>query len=103
MVTGLVSPVSFRLITHSIEPLTRFCDNRFLISNSKGLRNAGILRLSSNCFPFKDLRSIRKVLSLRARSALPNPVIDFSIGIILSKRSEEHTSELQSRENLVCR
>src|SRR5690606_39726809 len=27
----------------------------------------------------------------------------FYLGIIISVRSEEHTSELQSRENLVCR
>src|SRR5690606_39659988 len=30
-------------------------------------------------------------------------VINFSTGVSTAERSEEHTSELQSRENLVCR
>src|SRR5690606_40468972 len=33
----------------------------------------------------------------------PGPGTDIDAGGVLGRRSEEHTSELQSRENLVCR
>src|SRR5690606_41934241 len=34
---------------------------------------------------------------------LTSPVLAFLLGLSNALRSEEHTSELQSRENLVCR
>src|SRR5690606_40522525 len=37
---------------------------------------------------------------VRARDVLPE---DELVTLLLAERSEEHTSELQSRENLVCR
>src|SRR5207302_11351433 len=63
---------------------------------------------------FRSLRSLqpvgsdqgvplaRHVLNVRVRAAYADPVRDL-LGGGRVKRSEEHTSELQSRENLVCR
>src|SRR5690606_42084184 len=42
-----------------------------------------------------DPRALYQVVDPRARHAM--------ISIVNDRRSEEHTSELQSRENLVCR
>src|SRR5690606_41303922 len=39
----------------------------------------------------------------RSRSPLPSRSLLPAVGRVRSRRSEEHTSELQSRENLVCR
>src|SRR5690606_41083981 len=59
----------------------------------------------TRCSPPRTSRTLRK----RSRSCVPRQA---AIGKILSRgissawsmaRSEEHTSELQSRENLVCR
>src|SRR5688500_2408103 len=83
MLTGFALPVSFNEMVQSIEPRCRFLERMVRISNSNGLRNAGIFRFSSNCFPLSDLMSMRKVLSPTAFSALPNPVIDFNILIDL--------------------
>src|SRR6266511_4894218 len=54
----------------------------------------------STLFPYTTLfRPRRKVISelARANSGTSSPSVDHA------SRSEEHTSELQSRENLVCR
>src|SRR5690606_40792797 len=45
----------------------------------------------------QDTSVIERAAASRARGAHDAPVLVFEI------RSEEHTSELQSRENLVCR
>src|SRR5215831_19283146 len=79
MLTGLAAPLSFRLMVQSTLPLPSFFDNKARISNSNGLRKAGIFRESSNCFPFSDLISTRNVLSPTVCSFLPKPVIDFNI------------------------
>src|SRR5690606_39482121 len=53
----------------------------------------------ASCVPWRRWRgrrnaSVRPTSTSVARSSSPNPI---------PRRSEEHTSELQSRENLVCR
>jgi hypothetical protein len=90
MLTGFAAPLSFRLIVQSIVPLPSLLESRFRISNSKGFRKAGILSVSSNCFPLSDFMSMRKVLSPMDLSALPNPVIDFSIHIFICLQSKEY-------------
>src|SRR3989442_4657724 len=56
----------------------------------------------STLFPYTTLfRSISECLLLQLRS---NPPVDpVSVEIVERHRSEEHTSELQSRPHLVCR
>src|SRR5690606_42157622 len=51
------------------------------------------------------VKRIRKFANLRIRESTFYPIlfISFSATTFLRPRSEEHTSELQSRENLVCR
>src|SRR2546422_6967867 len=68
----------------------------------------------STLFPYTTLfRSPSPCLSNEASSASANLLVPLEesflqfgyllIGVLLSKRSEEHTSELQSRLHLVCR
>src|SRR5690606_40034304 len=47
----------------------------------------------------------RPRMATTVNGSLPGPVLRFREGdtVTLRVRSEEHTSELQSRENLVCR
>src|SRR5690606_40324667 len=46
---------------------------------------------------FRDGKEIERTVTLKSRES------DTKAEPIVDKRSEEHTSELQSRENLVCR
>src|SRR5690606_41611790 len=49
---------------------------------------------------------IRRVIHVISRRTKNNPVLIGEAGVgksAIAERSEEHTSELQSRENLVCR
>src|SRR5436309_7914842 len=58
----------------------------------------------STLFPYTTL--FRSIEMLRAVMAIPGGIrIDHVLGLMRPStwRSEEHTSELQSRENLVCR
>src|SRR2546430_10315568 len=64
----------------------------------------------STLFPYTTLfRSISQVNRLFLRSALSTVAVSFAFGAmavpkrVLTTRSEEHTSELQSQSNLVCR
>src|SRR5690606_42054947 len=59
--------------------------------------------------PRNDIVDLRRVAEVAARYGLP-VVVDNTVGtpalihnVVARIRSEEHTSELQSRENLVCR
>src|SRR5690606_40632607 len=46
---------------------------------------------------------IAATIIARARVAVEKAVLPFRVLVVAGDRSEEHTSELQSRENLVCR
>src|SRR5258707_12046493 len=61
-------------------------------------RSFDILRGPASAFDFEtDLRNLRR--DLFPKSLIPHEAF---LGII-NRRSEEHTSELQSRQYLVCR
>src|SRR5205809_6171642 len=55
----------------------------------------------STLFPYTTL--FRSPMSCRAQSSSRFVGVDWSITANLDERSEEHTSELQSRLHLVCR
>src|SRR5256884_4616127 len=58
----------------------------------------------STLFPYTTLfRSIKEAESLKFSDVLQPAVAYRSLEETLNKRSEEHTSELQSRLHLVCR
>src|SRR5690606_39457873 len=48
------------------------------------------------------IHSLAPLLMVIIAMSVP-AVIPFARGVVIADRSEEHTSELQSRENLVCR
>src|SRR5690606_39965930 len=52
-----------------------------------------------------EMESPERKRTIRKQSRLVNVIFSrfFSCPNLIKKRSEEHTSELQSRENLVCR
>src|SRR2546421_4852397 len=52
---------------------------------------------------FEEIRELGSIDSRRLRELLPAAGIDGSKFSDFLKRSEEHTSELQSRSDLVCR
>src|SRR5438034_8255889 len=56
------------------------------------------VRVSSNSPEFEE---IRRFIVARRKQGL-HGFSDFTIGWYLRKRSEEHTSELQSHSDLVC-
>ena len=49
------------------------------VANNQGFNNAGRNKRKSNCFPFKDFNSTKKVLSPMVCSARPQPVIEYNI------------------------
>src|SRR5436309_10974875 len=53
--------------------------------------------------PASDAGTFLASLRQRSRRPLEQPFLDAYAGVGSGVRSEEHTSELQSRENLVCR
>src|SRR5690606_40746634 len=55
-----------------------------------------------SCLPFTEKCSIFPVSQLRLNCSFGVDAVGFT-AILNTSRSEEHTSELQSRENLVCR
>src|SRR5687767_15652879 len=58
----------------------------------------------STLFPYTTLfRSVRSRTRCRSRSRLSESINDCSCIWVLWRRSEEHTSELQSLAYLVCR
>src|SRR2546430_11031600 len=63
----------------------------------------------STLFPYTTLfRSLVRVSlkwpgSVPVWAAMTGIVVSISVGLIFGVRSEEHTSELQSQSNLVCR
>src|SRR5207302_6603200 len=66
------------------------------------------LALGSALALFMYPHVITGVLSAKGRNVIRRnatllPAYTFLLGLIALLRSEEHTSELQSRENLVCR
>src|SRR2546430_12323304 len=57
----------------------------------------------STLFPYTTLfRSVGFLCVISERSTLRRPLVTSS-PLLSSERSEEHTSELQSQSNLVCR
>src|SRR5688572_31009763 len=52
-----------------------------------------ICNVSTRCSLFAELDSLRNALTSSGEGNVP----------VISRRSEEHTSELQSQSNLVCR
>src|SRR5690606_39386599 len=65
------------------------------------LKSGSIRRVYQSCRASRSERRGRSPPRLRIRSRYTRE--SFSRATIPSRRSEEHTSELQSRENLVCR
>src|SRR2546427_6924003 len=61
----------------------------------------------STLFPyttlFRSLRPVRRLLTGRGAAQVVVPVCNQVRNHIAEARSEEHTSELQSQSNLVCR
>src|SRR5688572_32445235 len=58
----------------------------------------------STLFPYTTLfRSKKSMVSLTHSSAPPATISRITSAARSSRRSEEHTSELQSQSNLVCR
>src|SRR5690606_41840629 len=51
----------------------------------------------------RDGEGVHRVVTVRVQGARNNAEADAAARAIANSRSEEHTSELQSRENLVCR
>src|SRR5690606_41976732 len=66
-----------------------------------------LISLSCNSTIVHDLRSILNVVHPHIGAQTPSACIttydDALVREVRVERSEEHTSELQSRENLVCR
>src|SRR4051812_7356179 len=98
MLTGFELPVSFKLMVQSMVPLFNCPDKILRMSNSKGFKKAGIFNCSSNCFPLRDLISIRKVLSPRFFSTLPKPVIDLSMYCFLIEVKVFEFTNLQRKQ-----
>src|SRR5258708_15169322 len=77
---------------------------------ASGLRSSGCGALASavpgRSLPIGRLRSRRWTLASTARG-LSSPelagLVPFGLAMVYSLRSEEHTSELQSPDHLVCR
>src|SRR3712207_7812095 len=58
----------------------------------------------STLFPYTTLfRSLFKGIHKRIRNVYKGEITFLFTGIVKQERSEEHTSELQSRQYLVCR
>src|SRR2546427_6724440 len=58
----------------------------------------------STLFPYTTLfRSPRRMFARRSASTVPQPLRQCACEATQGSRSEEHTSELQSQSNLVCR
>src|SRR5436190_14448959 len=58
----------------------------------------------STLFPYTTLfRSLRAVKAARARHHEVQLICPWPTGVAVPERSEEHTSELQSHSDLVCR
>src|SRR2546430_13359679 len=56
----------------------------------------------SECHPLRELRAILERMG-RHRGELARVHRGLRLGLLVRQRSEEHTSELQSQSNLVCR
>src|SRR5690606_16012728 len=63
---------------------------------------AGIVRSEIGALELDEVQSNRSDLIAKVREQVAAMVDDWGIEVTRA-RSEEHTSELQSRENLVCR
>src|SRR5690349_22711402 len=57
----------------------------------------------STLFPYTTLFRSHDQRAPSLRSSIQNRVRDFLVSRVHNARSEEHTSELQSRRDLVCR
>src|SRR5690606_40913670 len=62
---------------------------------------AGAIALLAGKFPIGPQDLLRSLLARLGLATPPAPAVDTVLWQL--RRSEEHTSELQSRENLVCR
>src|SRR5690606_39679655 len=62
-----------------------------------------IVQIERDLWPFMIIRRIRSRASDHDIFRIPNSMLGSVPGIHADARSEEHTSELQSREKLVCR
>src|SRR5690606_40686180 len=71
-----------------------YCNRNFDVGDVPGAVSSVCLRLTANMVAFSQARKETSLVKVN----------DWSIQVPDVKiRSEEHTSELQSRENLVCR
>src|SRR2546430_11066569 len=57
----------------------------------------------STLFPYTTLFRSASTAGAIARRNLMDPPVESHAGWVIGNRSEEHTSELQSQSNLVCR
>src|SRR5690606_41715248 len=73
-------------------------------SGGEQVRERGAGHGSDTTQPGSGADGFGGCVRIRLMTAAPPPPPDeLRIGVAASARSEEHTSELQSRENLVCR
>src|SRR5690606_41195598 len=100
----LPSPALCSLSLHDALPIFEGDDDPRELAGATGLllvRVLHLLRRAADGLPVGDLRlaDVRLDLELAAHA------VDEHVEVELAHpaRSEEHTSELQSRENLVCR
>src|SRR5690606_14107652 len=86
-ITHLVSPVSEKVHIDTEHPEHKWCREVKLIAKAN---------------PISSIPNPGYFNFFKPNRGLTNPIINLTNNIGLT-RSEEHTSELQSRENLVCR
>src|SRR5690606_40313221 len=90
------SPHLFTLSLHDALPISYSTFGR--IKNTDWLYSSDYWRLRNVTFGY-NFRDVR----LAGKSRLNSGRLYLTLENFWGKRSEEHTSELQSRENLVCR
>src|SRR5690606_5314527 len=79
--------------------------SRSIRQSLKALKWFAVVRFAARSFTICVASPVRQLVSLRGKTIAPrlNAKLISSLQPRQQKRSEEHTSELQSRENLVCR
>src|SRR5690606_41496669 len=92
----LPTSVAVTLSLHDALPIFGRC---ILNAARIAASTSGVKRAAERSAKMASLRAV----ALRFRSGLSSSLHCFGLIRLPSLRSEEHTSELQSRENLVCR
>src|SRR5690606_40747754 len=96
--------ITIILTTHYLEEAEQLCRNIGIIDHGRIVKNTSMREL------LKQLHVETFLLDLKESQLVPPELGNYPARLIdhhtlevqVEKRSEEHTSELQSRENLVC-